>query len=80
MDISSEIEQQAFDDDVKLGVKDPGMKCGPGPVELSIQAKIAGILENIKVTVYGYVQDEYGAPEGGWHTPVMERVREIAGQ
>lgn len=74
MDLSSEIEQQAFQDDIRLDVKDPGLKC------VSLESRIVSILENIKVTVYGYVQDEYGAPEGGWHTPVMERVREIAGQ
>lgn len=73
MDLSFEIEQQAYIDDVRMGVKDPGIKCE------SLQDRIAGILENIKVTVHGYTQDDFGAPEGGWPTPVMERVREVAG-
>lgn len=72
MDLSIELEKQAFEDDVKLGFENPGIKCA------TLQDRIAGILENIKVTVHGYAQDEYGAPEGGWATPVMERVREIA--
>lgn len=81
MDMNFEIEQQAFQDDVRLGVKNPGMKCAtPSPAELSLQKRIAGILESIKVSVQGYYQDEFGAPEGGWHTPVMEKVREIVGR
>lgn len=70
MDLSIELEKQAFEDDVKLGVEDPGMKCA------TLQDKIVGILESIKVSVYGE-QDDFGAPEGGWPTPVMDRVRDI---
>lgn len=71
MDMDSEIQKQAFEDDIRLGVKDPGMKCE------SLQDRIVGILESIKVSVFH--QDEFGAIEGGWPTPVMDRVRDIAG-
>lgn len=71
MDLSSEIEQQAFQDDIRLDVKDPGLKC------VSLESRIVSILESIKVSV-GF-QDEFGAVEGGWPTPVMDRVRGIVG-
>ena len=73
MNLPSELEQQAFQDDIRLGVKNPGLKCA----DESLQARIVSILESIKVSV-GF-QDEFGAVEGGWPTPVMDRVRGIVG-
>lgn len=74
-DLDSEIQEQAYLEDVRMGIKDPGIKCVV-PYELSLQNRIVGILESIKVSVYGE-QDDFGAPEGGWPTPVMDRVRDI---
>lgn len=79
MDSLSDYAEQAYKDDVKLGVKNPGMRCvQSSPAEESLKAKIVSILESIKVTV-GYREDGYGAPEGGWPTPVMEKMRDVVG-